>query len=107
MQKEKILSAIQYATGWMLLFLFGYSFVLPIFVGNVPRIPLFSPLIFPLLILTFFTHATLGVRSTTLRYKLWRPWLDWAFLFLWLLAVTAFLAVYFAPPALDFSSFTL
>lgn len=87
----------------MLLFLFGYSFVLPIFVGGLPSFPFF----FPLLILTFFTHATLGVRSTTLRYKLWRPWFDWAFLFLWLLAVTAFLAVYFAPPALDFSSFTL
>lgn len=88
--KERVLIFIQYATGWMLLFLFGYSFVLPIFVRGLPSFP---PL-FPLLILTFFTHATVGVRSTTQRYHLWQPWLDWVFLGAWFLASGAFLLVY-------------
>jgi hypothetical protein len=80
--KERLLSSIQYATGWLLIFLFGYSFILPILVDNLPTVPL----IFPALILTFFTHAALGVRATFIRYHLWRSWLDWVFLFLWLMA---------------------
>lgn len=84
--RERLLSSIQYATGWLLLLLFGYGFVLPIFVENLPS----SSLIFPALVLAFFTHATLGVRSTTHRYRLWRPWLDGIFLGLWLLACGAF-----------------
>ncbi|MEX0587506.1 MAG: hypothetical protein WD940_01870 [Patescibacteria group bacterium] len=86
-RKEKTLSGIQYATGWLLLLTFGYGMILPLFVSNLPSIPL----LFPVLILTFFTHAILGVRSTTLRYKLWRPWLDWLFLVLWILACGAFI----------------
>jgi hypothetical protein len=85
--KERLLSYLQYATGWLLIFLFGYSFVLPVFWDNLPAVPL----IFPVLVLTFFTHATLGVRSTTLRYKLWRSWFDWFFLGLWLAASGLFI----------------
>jgi len=88
--KERLLSSIQYATGWLLIALFGYSFVLPVFVSELPTIPG----IFPALVLTFFTHATLGVRSTTLRYHIWRSWLDLVFLGSWALACGAF--VWFA-----------
>ncbi|OGC56172.1 hypothetical protein A2797_00520 [candidate division WWE3 bacterium RIFCSPHIGHO2_01_FULL_48_15] len=92
--REKVLSSIQYATGWALLFLFGYSFALPVFIGNVPKIPFLNPFIFPLLILTFFTHATLGVRSTSLRYRIWRPWLDLVFAAVWFFLCLTFLLVY-------------
>ena len=85
--KERLLSYLQYATGWLLIFLFGYSFVLPIFLENLPAVPG----IFPALVLTFFTHATLGVRSTTLRYHIWRSWLDWIFLAVWLVASVVFI----------------
>ena len=88
--QENFLSWLQYATGWLLILLFGYSFVLPLFVNQLPTVPL----VFPVLILTFFTHATLGVRSTTLRYHIWRNWLDWVFLGSWALACGAF--VWFA-----------
>jgi len=85
--KERLLSYLQYTTGWLLIFLFGYSFVLPIFWENLPAVPG----IFPALVLTFFTHATLGVRSTTLRYRLWRSWLDWIFLAVWGIACGVFI----------------
>lgn len=87
MSKEKILSSLQYFTGWILLVLFGYSFFLPLLIPSLPS----STLIYPILILTFLTHATLGVRSTTRRYKVWRPWLDGVFLGLWGIAAVAFL----------------
>ena len=87
MSREKFLSWIQYATGWLLLLLFGYGFVLPIFGADVTGLPW----LYPALMLAFFTHATLGVRSTTLRYRIWRNWLDWVFLGLWILAGTAFI----------------
>jgi hypothetical protein len=84
------LSGLQYATGWLLIFLFGYGFVLPLFLSDLPSIPL----IFPALILTFFTHATLGVRSTVLRYRLWRSWLDFIFFAVWLIACAAFVIIW-------------
>ena len=87
--KEKILSSIQYATGWALLFLFGYGFVLPIFGADVTGLPW----LYPALMLAFFTHAALGVRSTTLRYHLWRSWLDWVFLAVWGIACAVFIKV--------------
>jgi len=89
--REKILSGVQYATGWLLIFLFGWGFILPFFFFNLPS----HPLLFPSLIVTFFTHAVIGVRSTTLKYRLWRPVLDGLFLILWLLASVIFLYTYF------------
>jgi len=87
--KEKFLSGLQYATGWLLILLFGYSFVLPVFMVDLPTIPL----VFPALILVFFTHATLGVRSTTLRYRLWRSWLDGVLLAVLGIACAVFIKV--------------
>ena len=88
--KEKILSSIQYATGWLLILTFGYGFVLPLFVNQLPTVPS----IFPVLVLTFFTHATLGVRSTALRYRFWRSWLDLIFFAVWLIACAAFVIIW-------------
>lgn len=88
--KERLLSYLQYATGWLLIFLFGYSFVLPVFLDNLPAVPG----IFPALILTFFTHAAIGVRSTALRYHIWRRWVDWVFLAVWLIACAAFVIIW-------------
>ena len=61
MTKERLLSSIQYATGWLL---------------------------------TFFTHAAIGVRSTALRYHIWRRWVDWVFLAVWLIACAAFVIIW-------------
>jgi len=47
--KERLFSSIQYATGWLLILTFGYGFVLPLFVNQLPTVPL----IFPVLVLTF------------------------------------------------------
>ena len=89
--KERLFSSIQYATGWLLILTFGYGFVLPLFVNQLPTVPL----IFPVLVLTFFTHAMLGVRSTTRRYRLWRNWLDWVFLTVWGIACAVFISVFY------------
>ncbi|NIT03592.1 hypothetical protein GTO10_01490 [Candidatus Saccharibacteria bacterium] len=88
--KEWVLSSLQYLTGWILVVVFLWGFALPLFEINLPS----YPILFPTLMFTFFTHATLGIRSTTVRYKLWRPWLDLLFLMLWIFSMTAFAVVY-------------
>jgi len=88
--REKILSSIQYATGWVLLVTFGYAFILPLFGLALP----FLSFVFSVLYLAFLTHAMLGARSTTRRYRLWRNWLDGFFLAVWLSAVGALLYFY-------------
>lgn len=88
--REWVLSSVQYATGWILLVLFMWGFVLPFFGITLPG----HPALFPTLMITFFTHATLGIRSTTRRYRVWRPWLDVVFLTGWIFSVSTFLLVY-------------
>src|SRR3990172_1479803 len=88
--KEWVLSSFQYATGWLLMILFIYGFVLQFFIEEVPYIPVLSDYFVTLLMVTFFTHAMLGIRSTTIRYHVYRPWLDLAFLPLWIFICVTF-----------------
>ena len=88
--KELVISSLQYLTGWILLFLFLWSFVLPFFVPNLPSFPF----ILPVIVVTFFTHALIGVRSTLRRYYLYRPFVDFLLLPFWLFACAAFVWTY-------------
>ena len=88
--REWVLSSTQYATGWILLVLFLWGFVLPFFGITLAG----HPLLFPTLMIAFFTHAVLGLRSTSIRYRIWKPWLDIVFLTGWIFSVSTFLLVY-------------
>jgi len=88
--REGVLSAVQYAAGWILLVLFMWGFVLPFFGITFAG----HPALFPTLMIAFFTHAALGIRSTFLRTRVWRPWLDIVFLTGWIFSVSTFLLVY-------------
>ncbi|HEB14045.1 MAG TPA: hypothetical protein ENI09_01405 [candidate division WWE3 bacterium] len=88
-KKEKLLSSIQYATGWLLFILFIWGFVLPFFI-EMPS----SSVFFPTFMVTFFTHAAVGIRSTAIRYRVWRPWVDLAFLVVWIFSCSVFVLIY-------------
>ena len=88
--KEWVISSLQYLTGWTLLLLFLWSFVLPFFISNLPSLPFLLPVI----VVTFFTHALIGVRPTLRRYHLYRPFVDFLILPFWLFACVIFVWTY-------------